>query len=67
MTYYNSTSLPDLKNCVQFWLPFLSEGCHETGKDAERFPMMLLGQEGLSWKESRDRLRLFSGTDEIEG
>eukprot|EP00061_Rhincodon_typus_P010496 g34836.t1 len=51
---------PLLEYCVKFWLPCYKKGTIKLESAQKRFNRMLLGMEGLNYKERLDRLRLYS-------
>eukprot|EP00061_Rhincodon_typus_P010782 g35323.t1 len=57
---YRMLVWPLLEYCVQFWSPCYRKDIIKLEKVQVRFVKMLLGMEGLSYKERLDRLELFS-------
>ena len=49
-----------LGNCGQFWSPYYRKDIIKCERVQKRFTRMLLGLDGLSYKERLDRLGLFS-------
>eukprot|EP00061_Rhincodon_typus_P004396 g22466.t1 len=57
---YRTLVRPLLEYCVQFWSPYYLKDIIKLERVQKRFIRMLLGMEGLSYKERLDRLELFS-------
>ena len=51
---------PHLEYCVQFWSPYHKKDIIKLERVQERFTRILLGFDGLSYRERLDRLGLFS-------
>ena len=57
---YKTLVRPHLEYCVQFWSPYYRKDIIKLERVQKRFTRMLPGLDGLSYKESLDRLGLFS-------
>ena len=57
---YKTLVRPHLEYCVQFWSPYYRKDTIKLERAQKRLTRMLLGLDGLSYKERLDRLGLFS-------
>ena len=57
---YKTLLRPHLEYCVQFWSPYYRKDIIKLERVQKRFTRMLPGLDGLSYKETLDRLGLFS-------
>ena len=57
---YKTLVRPQWENCVQFWSPYYRRDIIKLERMQKRFTSMLLGLDGLSYKERLDKLGLFS-------
>ena len=57
---YKTLVRPHLEYCVQFWSPYYKKDIIKLERVLKIFTRIILGLDGLSYKERLDRLGLFS-------